>query len=499
MARIYDQYVQHMQKVADVGHSIAVLSWDKEVNLPKGSAAKRSQQIATLSGITHELFTDAKFGRLLQRLYAMKNLSRKEKKNVSLTLREYKKVQKFSQEFVIKRSHVVSKAYHAWIAAREANDYDLYKDALQELIEIKREESKIIGRRKHPYNALLDQYESGANVAELDKVFSDAKRGLKKLISELNSSTKIKTGFLRKHYPQDKQWAFGLKVLEHIGYDFEKGRQDLSTHPFTTSFSSEDVRVTTRVVENDFANMTWSCIHEGGHALYEQGLPIEDYGLPTGSAISLGIHESQSRLWENHVGRSMEYWTYMLPKLKKQFPENLKKVSLDKFYRGINKVAPNLIRTEADELHYHFHVMIRYELEKKIMEGKLNASNLKTAWNRLYKSYIGVEVPDDNQGILQDIHWSHGSFGYFPTYSIGSFYAAQFFHQACQDIPKLKKQLRKGKTDKLLTWLRENIHQYGQLYDAKGLCRKVTGEPLNFKYFMDYAREKYSSIYGIEE
>ncbi len=498
MARIYDQYVSKMQKIADIGHSIAVLSWDKEVNLPKGSAVRRSQQMATLSGIAHEEFTDPKFGKLLKRLLPMRTINDKERKNIELTLKEYKKATRFKKEFVIRRSQAISKAYHSWTAARQANDYNLYVDDLQNLIELKREEAKIIGFEQHPYDALLDIYEPGATVVELDQIFNDAKKGLKTLIREITSQKQVKSSFLKKYYPKNKQWDFGLEVLKNMGYDFNLGRQDISQHPFTTSFSSEDVRVTTRVDENDLGNMTWSCIHEGGHALYEQGLPSSEYGLPSGAAISLGIHESQSRLWENQVGRSKEYWSFMYPRLKKYFPENLKNIKLNKFYKGINKIAPNYIRTEADELHYHYHVLIRYELEKKIMDGSLNAKTLKTAWNRLYKKYLGVVIPDDNQGILQDIHWSHGSFGYFPTYSIGSFYAAQFFRQAEKDIPKLKQQLARGKTDKLLKWLRKNIHDHGQTYSAKEICERVTGEPLRFKYFMEYANQKFRPIYKLK-
>jgi carboxypeptidase Taq len=244
--------------------------------------------------------------------------------------------------------------------------------------------------------------------------------------------------------------------------------------------------------------MTWSCIHEGGHALYEQGLPIDQYGLPTGSAISLSIHESQSRLWENNVGRSKDYWTYIYPRLQKRFPSQLGKVSLDKFYKSINTIRPNLIRTEADELHYHFHVLIRYEIEKRIMEGSLNAPDLKKEWNKLYKRYLGVKADKDTDGILQDIHWAHGSLGYFPTYSLGSFYAAQFFHTASKEINDLKGLLQKGKTKPLLGWLRENIHQHGRRYEADELCQKITGESLNTKYFIDYANKKYSAVYKLK-
>lgn len=491
----YEKYVKSMQKMADVGHSIAVLSWDKEVNLPSKGAAFRSQQIATLSGIVHEMFTDKDFGSLIKDLSKDESLSPEQAKNIKVTLKDYDQATKFDQEFVIKRSTLVSAAYHAWIKARKANDFDLYAKDLAALVAIKREEAEIIGFDDHPYDALLDLYEPGAKVADLDVLFSDVRDQLIPFINELKNKSQVDSDFLRQHYDKGKQWDFGIDLLKNMGYDFEKGRQDISPHPFTTSFSSEDVRVTTRIDEEDFANMCWSCIHEGGHALYEQGLRSEHYGLATGSAVSLGIHESQSRLWENHVGRSLGYWKHHYPKLQRLFPENLKDISLDKFYKGINRIAPNYIRTEADELHYHFHVMIRYELEKVLINKQIEVSELKKLWNEKYKSYMGVDVPDDNNGILQDVHWGHGSFGYFPTYSLGSFYAAQFYAHAVNNIPNLETKIEEGDSSELLAWLRENIHQHGRLYEAEDLCIRVTGEKLKFSYFMDYAKNKYKGIY----
>ena len=495
MARVYDKYKSKMQKVADINHAIAVLSWDKEVNLPGDSAPHRSQQVATLAGLSHNEFVNKDFGMLLNRLSQMKSLSPKEVKNIAVTLDAYQKATKFSEAFVIRKSNIESAAYHSWLKAREANDYSVFKDALTDLVDLKKEEAKKLKKSDHPYDALLDIYEPGLTVAQLDPIFEGIKKDLKKLIKKINKTKQVKNSFLRKKYDWNLQWEFGLDILENMGYDFNKVRQDLSAHPFTTSFSPTDVRVTTRVDENDFAYMLWSTIHEGGHALYEQGLSSEDYGLPSGSYISLSIHESQSRLWENHVGRSKAYWTNWLPILKADFPKNLKKVNLNKFYAGINRIAPNLIRTEADELHYHFHVLIRYEIEKGLIEGSIDTDNLDKVWNEKYKEYFGISAKDANSGILQDVHWGHGSFGYFPTYSLGSFYAAQFFAQAQKDIPKLDKKLSKGKTGNLLFWLRENIHQHGRRYEADELCNRITGESLNVDHFLSYASDKFLNIY----
>ncbi len=496
MARLYEKYHSKMKKVADINHAIAVLSWDKEVNLPKDGALHRSQQVATLAGLAHTEFTATEFGTMLSRLSEMPSLSAAEKKNVSVTLDKYTKATKFSEDFVIKKSRIESEAYHAWHKAREANSYEVFKDSLSDLITLKKEEAEKLKYSGHPYDAMLDQYEPGLTVDQLDPIFEGVKKDLKKLIKKIGKSKQVDSKFLNKKYGWNRQWELGLDILENMGYDFNRGRQDLSTHPFTTSFSPMDVRVTTRVDENDFAYMLWSTIHEGGHALYEQGLPVEDYGLPTGSYLSLSIHESQSRLWENHVGRSRAYWSYWFPSLKADFPKSLKKTNLDGFYKGINKIKPNLIRTEADELHYHFHVLIRYEIEKGLMDGSIDTVDLDLVWNEMYREYLGMSAEDANQGILQDVHWAHGSLGYFPTYSLGSFYAAQFFAQAQKDIKKLNKKLSKGDTSQLLKWLRENIHQHGRRYEADELCNRITGESLNFDHFLRYASDKFLDVYN---
>jgi carboxypeptidase Taq len=499
MPSYYDQFKEKMTKITDIYHSIAVLHWDKETYIPSKGAAIRSQQIATLSGIAHNEFVDPKFGRLLTRLLNMTILSDIEMKNVELTMKDYKKATKYTDDFVKKKSMAVSAAFQDWMKAREANDYSIYVPSLQKLIEIIREEAEIAGYQNHPYDACLDNYEPDMTVEILDNFFTGVRRDLKPLIDKIKNAPKVENSFLKKHFPKDQQWDFGISLLKNMGYDFEAGRQDISTHPFTISFSPQDVRVTTRIDENDFLNMTWSCIHEGGHALYEQGLPVEEYGLPSGQAVSLSIHESQSRMWENNVGRNKEYWKFIFPILQQKFPKQFKKISINKFFKGINTVRPNLIRTEADELHYHMHVLIRYEIEKLIMENQVQAEGLKELWNDKYEEYLGVRPADDLTGILQDIHWSHGSIGYFPTYSLGSFYAAQFFNAAENAIPKLTSQLNKGKTEKLLNWLRENIHSQGRKYNAEELCEKVTGERLNTDYFLNYATNKYSEVYDLGE
>ncbi|PSL50209.1 carboxypeptidase Taq [Chitinophaga niastensis] len=495
-AELYADYKIKVQKIADVRNALAVLGWDQETYLPEKGAGFRGQQITTLSTIAHELFTAPELDNILQALKGNTDLDPVQQKNILLSTEDYEKNKKYPAAFVADMSRVTNESYHAWIKARKANDYNVFAPALSKMIALKKQETDILGYEGHPYNALLNEYEKGANTAMLDTIFNEVKTALSPLLTQIEQHPPVNKDFLHLHYNRDVQWQLGIHLLKDMGYDMQAGRQDISEHPFTTSFSPQDVRVTTRIDENDFGNMTWSCIHEGGHALYEQGLPTEQYGLPCGEATSLGIHESQSRLWENNVGRSLHFWQHHYPRLQQLFPENLRAVSLSDFYKAINKVQPSLIRTEADELTYHFHIMIRYEIEKGLMDGSIAVKDLHHTWNEYYRQYLHVTVPDDVHGVLQDIHWSHGSFGYFPTYSLGSFYAAQFFTAAQKQVPELDNNIIAGNYQPLLEWLRTNIHPFGRYYTSNELCKKVTGKELVFGDFLDYAKKKYGGIYN---
>jgi len=491
----YEKYTELMQKIADVNFSSALLQWDQEVYLPANSAHFRARQLSTLSGISHELSTSAELGKILQTLGADKSLNQVEAANIRETSRVYNDQKKYSTEFVIEMSRTISECFNAWQEARSKNDFSIYSPKLEKLLVLKKKECELLGYKSHPYDALIDQYEPGATVAQLDILFEDVKAQLGPFIREIAAREKPDSSFLYRHYSRDKQWPYGLELLKQMHFDFNCGRQDISAHPFTTSFSPQDVRVTTRINENDIREMIWGCIHEGGHALYEQGLPASGYGLPSAEAVSLGIHESQSRLWENNVGRSIAYWKHNYQALQDLFPENLGAVSLEDFYRGINVVEPSLIRTSADELTYHFHVLIRYEIEKSLISGSISVADLPSVWNKYYKEYLGIDVPDDAHGVLQDVHWSHGSFGYFPTYSLGSIYAAQFFRQATKEISGLESMIGTGDFMPLLNWLRQKVHVHGKTYRANELCKMITGETINFSYFMEYARSKFNGIY----
>jgi carboxypeptidase Taq len=496
-AALYQSYKERMQQIADVKHSSAVLQWDQETYLPPKGAMARGRQLATLSEIAYKMFSDDKLGGLLNELMGKNDLDENEKRNVELTLEDYSRNKKYNSEFVRKLTEQINRAFHSWIDARRKNSFPVFENDLSLLIELKKQETDILGYKDHPYNALLDEFEKGCTVDILDKVFADLLPALKNIFENVRTKPQVDDSFLLKNFPKQQQWDWGMWLIKQLHFDFEAGRQDMSEHPFTTSFGSEDVRITTRINENDFSSMTWSCIHEVGHALYEQGLPADQYGLPLGEATSLGIHESQSRLWENNVGRSLHFWEYYFPVLQQKFPDQLSKVSVVQFFKAINKTEPSLIRTEADELTYHFHVIIRYELERQLIEGSLKSADIPAFWNERYENYLGIKPPDDLKGCLQDVHWSHGSFGYFPTYTLGSLFASQFFSTMKTGVADINSKLKQGETKEILDWLRKNIHAHGRKYTSNELCQRITGKPLDSSFLVNHLLDKYSLIYTL--
>jgi carboxypeptidase Taq len=494
---LYNEYRELLQKAADINNAAAVLGWDQETYMPPKGAPYRGRQLATLASIGHEMLTSPRLEQLLNQLSQATHLTETESINVIRSREDYEKNKKLTPEFVEALSMQSSECFNAWLESRKQNDFNIFAPSLDKMITLKRQQAQMYGFEGHPYDALLDDYEKGGTVAMLDPIFTGIKEQLPPILHKITGAKQVRDDFFSRHFPKQQQWEFSEEVLRTMGYDFQAGRQDISEHPFSTSFAPTDVRVTTRVNENDYASLLWSTIHEGGHALYEQGLPEDQYGLPLGMAASLSIHESQSRFWENCIGRGMDAWLYFYPILQQYFPQQFADVTLGDFYRAANKVEPSLIRTEADEVTYHFHVLIRYEIEKAIIEGNLATKDIPAAWNELYQKYLGIAPPDFKTGVLQDVHWSHGSFGYFPTYTLGSFYAAQFFAQANKEIPGLRDQVRCGQMDTLLQWLRRKIHCNGRRYYSDDLCKQVTGQGLDTKYFMDYIQEKYAGIYDI--
>lgn len=490
-AQKFSQYKTILQKIADLKYASAVLQWDQETYLPKNGNDARGRQIATLNEVAHEQFTNESLGNLLRELAAVNDLSIKEQRNVQLSLDDYTKSKKMPSAFVRKMSEAVNISFHSWIQARKENSFAIFEKPLQQIIDLKKQEVDLLGYEKHPYDALMNDYDKGLTTTIVDKLFADLRPQLSSLLEKITTKPSIDNSFLHQHFDKNAQWDTGIEILKRIHFNFDAGRQDVSEHPFTTNFSSQDVRVTTRVDENDFSNMLWSCIHEGGHALYEQGLPDDEYGLPLGEYCSLSIHESQSRLWENCIGRGLPFWKCNYKLIQDNFPQQFRSISVEQFYQGLNKVQPSLIRTEADELTYHFHVMIRYEIEKLLIEGSISAKDIPAYWNEHYRKYLGINVPDDRRGCLQDVHWSHGSFGYFATYSIGSLYAAQFFATIKKAVPLIETQIVEGNTIKVWEWLQKNIYAYGRFFTSEELCMVATGQFLSSKYFMGYLNEKF--------
>jgi carboxypeptidase Taq len=492
----YEEYKNQMQRIADVNFSSALLSWDQETYMPEGGAGLRARQQSTLAGISHDMFTAEALGKLLEQLQNDNSLGDQQKANVKQTAKDYRKAKKYTREFVEEMSQTVSESFTAWQEAKQKSDFSIFAPKLKKLVALKRKECEMLGYEAHPYDALLDQHEPGLTTKEVEILFDEVRASLVPFVKDLAAKPLHSTALLHLNYDKAQQWDFSVHVLKAMGFDFKTGRQDISIHPFTINFGAEDVRVTTRIDLQNLSDCVTGTIHEGGHALYEQGLPASEYGLPSGEAVSLGIHESQSRLWENNVGRSIAFWKGQFPHLQKHFPEQLKSSSAQDIFSAINVVQPSFIRINADELTYHFHIMIRFEVEKALFENKIEVEDIPAFWNQRYKDYLGIDVPSAAEGCLQDVHWSHGSFGYFPTYSLGSFYAAQFFSKAKKDIPSLEKEIEEGNYSSLLKWLREQIHQHGKRYNAQELCERVTGEKLRFACFMEYAKEKYGSLYG---
>ncbi len=492
---LYDEYTRVMQEVADIRYAAAVLQWDQETYLPPRGAEMRGRQLATLSELAHTRFTSEAMGNLLDALSAAGGLNPEQQANIALSRYDYDKNRKLPPAFVRQTSEAVNASFHAWIEARKQNSFAIFEQPLARIIALKQQEADLLGYTTHPYDALMNDYDRGLTVATCDSLFTALKPQLLGLLGQIREKNQIDDSILYQHCDRDAQWKFGLELLKRMGFDTDAGRQDISEHPFTTSFNSRDVRVTTRINETDFANMTWSCIHEGGHALYEQGLPYGAYGLPLGEACSYSMHESQSRLWENNIGRALPFWQHNFSLVQTFFPEQLGGITVEQFYKVINKVQPGLIRTEADELTYHFHIMIRYGIEKQLIDGTLSAKDIPACWNDCYQQYLGVTVPDDRQGCLQDVHWSHGSFGYFPTYSIGSLYAAQLYAALRAENASVEEEIARGNNHRLLEWLRQHIHQYGRLHTSEALCTLATGKPLDSAYFIDYATKKYNNVY----
>lgn len=495
-----DAYAELMDMTRQAGvlSSIeSVLDWDQETYMPPKGIQARSDQLAAIAQLAHERRTHPRIGECLGKLDGTVEDSERAA-NVREIRRTYERAVKIPPELVHRIAQVSSVAKGAWAEARRKSDFGKFAPHLSELLKLKREVADRIGYRGEPYDALMDEFEPGANSMDVAAVFASLRGPLSDFVKRLGGAPrKPDDGVLHRHFPRAGQEQLARKLAEAIGFDFESGRIDVSTHPFCSGTTPYDVRLTTRYHEDFFNPSIFGVLHEAGHGLYEQGLDPAHVHTPMGQAVSLGIHESQSRMWENFVGRSREFWEHFYPDAQAMFPQALGDVSLDAFYGAINVVKPSLIRVEADEVTYNLHIILRFELEREMVAGRLAVADIPEAWNQKIFEMLGIRPGSDSDGCLQDIHWSMGAFGYFPTYALGNLYAAQFFATAGQAMTDLKARIARGNFAPLLQWLRENIHRHGQRYRAADLVKRVTGAPLSVKPFLSYVTGKFGPIYGL--
>ncbi len=500
MQKKLEQFKQLVYEVTDLNHAQAVLGWDQQVYMPRGGAADRGDLLETLAALSHKKFTSDEMGKLLEELKPYAETLDPDSNDACLIKRvahDYEKSTKVPDQWVADFARETTLAQSAWEEAKTENKFEVFQPYLEKVVELRKEYAGYFKPYDHIYDPLLDDFEPGLKTAEVQKIFNILRPQQVELLKAIAAKPVLDDSFLHIHYPEQGQWDFGVDVATHMGYNWNCGRQDRSMHPFTTGFGINDVRITTHFYPEKMASAIFSTIHETGHALYEQGIDQSLRRTPLADGVSMAVHESQSRMWENMVGRSRAFWKYFFPKLVKIFPQQLSNVNMEQFYRAINKVQPSLIRVDADEATYNLHIMLRMELEIGLMEGKTNVKDLPEIWNSKMKEYLGIVPPTNREGVLQDVHWSGGSFGYFPTYALGNLVAAQIWEKINQDLPNLEDQFSQGKFDELLGWLRNKIHRFGKKYESLDLIKKVTGTGITPEPYIRYLKSKYSDIYGL--
>jgi len=486
-----------LREILNIRAVLALLQWDEEVNMPPNGAEARGDQLKTIAQILHRLETDTYLGEELSYFYECKNgLSSDDAKMIEEARYDYQRAVKIPSSWVGKFAEVRSKAYHAWVQARHQSDFSIFQPYLDEIVSLCRERASLLGYEKSPYDALLEDFERGTDTQTLDRLFSELEQEQSKIYQSVLGEGRPGSVFEGKTWDTGKQWEITLQLLSAIGFDFNSGRQDRSVHPFTTNFDIYDVRITTRLNSTNLFSGIFSSLHEGGHALYEQGFRKEDRGTWLAQAPSLGIHESQSRFWENFVGRSFSFCQYFLPLLKQYFPNEFENIPPELLYREINRVFMNFIRVEADECSYNLHIVLRYRIEKDLIEGSIQVSDVPDYWNHLFEKLFGSAPPNDADGCLQDIHWSHGSFGYFPSYALGNLFAGQILEKIKTEL-NIDELIKEGDFIPVHDWLKKNIFEIGRRCCAKEIVEKISGKPVSSTLFLSYLKEKYSKIYQI--
>ncbi|MBK7862982.1 MAG: carboxypeptidase M32 [Archangiaceae bacterium] len=487
--------LQRMQELKDLAGVIGLATWDQETYLPRKAEGARASQLATLQGLYHERLVEPALGDWLQ---SARGLPLDEQAMVRVLTEERDRAVKVPARLVKELAEAQSLAIAAWKEAREKNAFERFRPHLERLLALRREQADAIGHGGERYDALLDNYEPGMKVERLTPVLQQLRQKLTPIVEAICAAPPPPDVFQGQRFAPDAQWTFTLELLGKMGFDLDAGRQDKSVHPFTGGTHPRDVRLTTRIQESTPLPAIYGAIHEGGHGLYEQGFAEGHFRTPIAAAPSMGLHESQSRLWENVVGRSLAFWQQLFPRLQQLFPDALGKVSLHDWHRAVNRVERSFIRVEADEVTYNLHVVLRYELELELLRGNLPVAELPGAWNAKMQSMLGVSPPNATLGVLQDIHWAWGEFGYFPTYALGNLYAASLFGAACREVPGLEAAISRGELAPLRDWLRERVHGEGFRYYAEDLVKKVTGKGLTDEDFITYLRTKYSALYGVK-
>lgn len=482
----------------------SILGWDQETYMPSGAGQIRSEQLRTLAGLIHREKTSPEYTETLEKLVDIQtgkikkeNLGEGEKAALKEWHRDYKRDTALPAEFVEDFAKLTSQALLVWRQAKEKNAFHHFAPYLDKIIDMCRKKAEFLGYQNHPYDALLDLYEHDITTEQVATLFKGLKASLLPLLKKIQNKQQVNDSFLHGNFSVNKQMNFAHKLLKNIGYNIEFGRLDFSAHPFSTASHPTDSRITTRIDPKNVMSNISIVLHEAGHSLYEMGLPTEEFGTPLGESISLGMHESQSRLWETRIGHSIPFWKHYLPLLKKQFKGKLDTVSLEDFYTGINKVNPSYIRVEADEITYSLHVILRFEMEKELIEGSLKVRDIPEAWNAKMTELLGITPKNYAEGCMQDIHWSMGAFGYFPSYTLGNLYASHFFETIENAHPDWEARISNGDFSFLVSWLRENIHKHGRRYTSFELLKKVTGKPFTADAFIRYVTQKYSTIYQL--
>ena len=501
MSPPYDELKKTLLEVGTLTSVGSLLSWDQETMMPPKAAGFRAEELAMISSLAHRRFTDPRVGDLLAACEENPELLTDpvESANLREIRRDYERARKLPTELVAEMSETSSRAMEAWKHARKDSDFETFRPWLEKQVRLNRQKAECYGAPEggDTYDALMEDFEPGMRDAELEQIFTPLREALTLLIGELTSSPhQPDCSPCTLKLPIAKQRAFNHLVAEQVGYDFKAGRLDTSAHPFTDGLAPGDTRITTRYSETGFMESLYSTLHEAGHALYEQGLPKNGrHGQPLSQAIGLGIHESQSRMWENQVGRSRAFWQWALPLAKKEFGAPLDSFEVDDYYRAVNFVQPSLVRTGSDEVTYNLHIMLRFHIERALIRGDLPVADVPAAWNERIKLDLGLDVPDDRHGCLQDIHWSAGSLGYFPTYTLGNLYAAQLWESVTSQIPDLDDQMARGEFGGILEWLRMNIHRHGRRYAAHEICTELTGRPLDHEPLVRYLEAKLKPVY----